>query len=54
MAYETKVLLLSLYKLAERAENLEDVKQIIKDLANAEGVVIPNNTNEKEKQSGGV
>jgi len=50
MAYETKVLLLSLYKLAERAENIEDIKQIIKDIANAEGVIIPNTAPKAKKK----
>jgi len=41
MAYETKALLTLLYKYARKADSVEEICEIIRDVANSEGIVIP-------------
>jgi len=41
MAYETKVLLIALAKIADKTDDVNELRQAIRDMANAEGVVIP-------------
>ena len=40
MGYETKVILKTLFKAAKKADSKEEIIELIKDVANAEGVVI--------------
>ena len=40
MSYETKVLLISLAKIISSAKNLEEVYQVVVDMADADGVKI--------------
>ena len=40
MAYETKVILMMLARIAARAKSIKDVYNAIADAANAEGVVL--------------
>ena len=40
MGYETKVILKTLFKAAKKAESKEEIVEMIRDVANAEGVVI--------------
>ena len=40
VAYETKVLLIALSKIVCRADSVKEVYKAIKDMANAEGVLL--------------
>jgi len=50
MAYETKVILKTLHELLLRAETVEEAARLVKDIANAEGVVIDDKGTSKDEE----
>jgi ribosomal protein L31E len=50
MAYETKVLLTSLYELASRTESVDEMRELIRKMANIEGVILDPPVNAKPKK----
>jgi hypothetical protein len=50
MAYETKVILLAIAEIMRKSDNLEDAYESLREIANAENVVLKSFHREEDKE----
>ena len=50
MAYETKVLLMAMYEIVQKAESVEEIKRSLIKMANVEGVILDKDETKKKKK----